>query len=55
MKKTTSLLLLVLFAGTLIAHAQNEKSNDKVGGIRAGWRPLQIDGCTPDVPDPTGQ
>ena len=51
MKKTTSLLLLVLFAGTLIAHAQNEKSNDKVGGIRAGWHYATMvkDGSKPDT------
>lgn len=51
MKKVTFLLLFVLTAGTVVTHAQDKKSKDKVGGIRAGWHYANMvkDGSKPDT------
>lgn len=37
MKKVNILLIIILILGSYIAHAQENKSKDKVGGIRVGY------------------
>jgi hypothetical protein len=51
MKKATFLLVFTMIVGTYFTHAQGEKSNDKVGGIRAGWHYAAMvkDGSKPDT------